>query len=632
MAITKYIQINQGDVITIPSVTFGNLPYDTSQIAPFSGAWGYDTGVSNSGSVLNLVQLYDDCMNNSGITNQVFLELSLWRTDEEMSSAYMEALIATIGAACSWLWGSMEEGGYGFIKIGQNVKTVWHQGIVFKTEDNITYYKYEISLGSVSYGGNLDRDHLSDTVITCIDKGEDMFPEIVLWASNKTYLGKNRYYLLNDGIVPDHYWTAIEADPASVYAGDASHSWALLTGSFPYRPWHVDNEHLRNTTSATFSSFSMIGGWAGREVSEEGDPFEDTTGDSDTGGNGDWNGSSESTPPSDVEDIEDDAINSGFVTLYKATKPQIQSFNDWLWTNITDSLSQQIKRILANPLEGILFIATTHLAPPTSQGTSEIKFCGIGSGVYSLTIPRQFSKYDCGNLQFKTIDGSYSETIIGDTDTFLDYQPYSKAEIYLPSIGYRELDINDLIGSTVSLCYQVDWVSGACIAQLTMNRSKRKDGDAALDTNTLYEFQGNIYTNIPISSSDWKSFYGNMLSVGGGLASALSGNIGAAAAQTASSVATQQISVQKSGNVAASYGYMGQQDIYVYITRPNPAIPINYKGFKGYTKNQRYVIGQLHGYTEVEEDSIWFDGIDGITEDEALLLKEIFSSGVYLNW
>lgn len=634
MAIVKNIQINQGDVITIPSVSLGNLPYNTQQIAPFSGAWGYDAGVSNSGSVLNLTQLYDACMNNAGISNQVFLELSIWRTEEEMSSSYMEALIAAIGGACSWLWGSMEEGGYGFIKIDQNVKTVWHQGIIFKTEDDVTYYKYEISLGSVSYGGNLDRGHLSDTVITCIDKGEDMFPEIVLWTSNKTYNGKNRYYLLNDGVVPDHYWTAVEADQASVYAGDASHSWALLTGSFPNRPWHIDNEHLRNTTNSTFSSFSMIGGWAGREVSDEDDPFSDATGDDDLGGDGDFNGTSEAGDDKNVDDISTDAINSGFVTLYKPTKPQMQSFSDWLWTNITDTLSQQIKRLLANPLDGILFIATTHLNPPSSQGNKEIKFCGIGSGIYALTIPKQFKSYDCGDFQFLTIDGSYSTKIDGDTDTFLDYQPYSKAEIYLPSIGYKELDINDVIGSTIHLNYEVDWVSGACLAQLKFTRDKRKDGDANLDHNILYEFQGNIYTNIPISASDWKSFYSNMLSVGGGLASALSGNIGLGATQAVSSIATQQVSVQKSGNVAASYGYMGQQEIRIYVTRPNPAIPANYKAYKGYQSNKYYKLGNLSGYTEIDPETFWVgtksNPADGITEEEAEMLRADLASGFYL--
>ena len=100
----------------------------------------------------------------------------------------------------------------------------------------------------------------------------------------------------------------------------------------------------------------------------------------------------------------------------------------------------------------------------------------------------------------------------------------------------------------------------------------------------------------------------------------------------ASSVMSQQVSVQKSGSIHTSYGFMGQQDIYVYVTRPNPAIPTNYKGFKGYKTNQRYTLGNLSGYTEIDTDTLWTDGkgFEGITDGEADLLKEICNTGFYL--
>ena len=632
MAITKYIQTNQGEVITIPSVhLYTDLPFITTLLpGGYGRGWGYDAGITNSGSVLNLTDLYDEALSKPAISSATFNSLVRWKTMEEMQTQEFIDLCNTVNDSIAWLWGSFTEGGYGFIHIENGIETVWHQGIVEQVNGDRTEYLYNINHAGVSYGGYIQREHVTDCVITCIDNDEIMFPDIVLWTSYMDYQGKNEYFYLEFNISELSYqWRVEPNDLASVYAGDsATGTW--LTTVYPKRPWYIDNEHIRSVSSFTYDKYYMLGGWANREVSEDGDPFKDTTDTGNKGGDGGWNGTSESTPASDVDKIETDAINSGFVTLYKPTKTIIKSFSNWLWTDITDSISTQIKRLLTNPLDGILFIATTHLLPPTSQGSSEIKFCGIGSGIHALTIPRQFSKYDCGYLKYVNIDGSYSETIEGDTDTFLDYQPYSKAEIYIPCIGYKELDVNDIIGSKIHLVLSVDWVSGAMLAQLEISRNKRKNGDAELKENTLYEYQGNIYTNLPISASDWKSFYTNILNIGGGLASALSGNIGQGIGQAVSSIATQQVSVQKSGNVAASYGYMGQQGIYMYLTRPNPAIPVNYKAFKGYSTNQRYNLGDLQGYTEIESETLWINKFNGITESEADMLKEICGSGFYL--
>lgn len=631
MAITKYIELNSGGVITLSSAhLWDNLPYGVTYLPNGRKGWGYDAGVSNISSPFDLTGLYDEAVSKIGISEEIWRSFALTSyTLEEITSESFQVLQDAVNGAISWLWGSMEDGGLGFVNVGGNIDCIFHQGIITVNDGGVTKYRYFISRGGIG-NGHIDRSKIDNVVITLVDEGENRFPDIVIWCSHKDGVG-NIYFQLDwtDPLSPT--WYPHPAELASSYTNNCNMDWAPIYGSYPHKPWFQDNLSIYLISSSdTYDDFYMLGGFSGHDVTDDNDPFQDTTDTNNDGGNGGWGGSSESTPASDVDQIDTDAINSGFVTLYKATKPTIKSFCNWLWTDITDSIATQIKRLMTNPLDGILFIATTHLLPPTSQGSSEIKFCGIGSGVYSLTVPRQFSKFDCGYLQYVTNNGSYSETIQGDTDTFLDYQPYSKAEIYIPCIGYKELDVNDIIGSKIHLVLSVDWVSGAMLAQLEISRNKRKNGDAELNANTLYEYQGNIYTNLPISASDWKAFYSNVLQVAGGLASALSGNVGQGISQAVSSIATQQVSVQKSGNVSASYGYMGQQGIYMYLTRPNPAIPINYKGFEGYQTNQRYVLKELSGYTEIDDSTLWVDKFNGITETEAEMLREITRTGFYL--
>ena len=645
MAITKYILTNSNDVITIASVDLkiGNLPYDTNQLPDgLNRDWCYDPGVSNAASAMNLGQLWDECNGKPLISGSAFNTFLNWRTAEDMASDVFISLKNSVENAMSYLWGNMNDGGYGFIHTDGGIMTFWHCGIAKRVNGGVDQYSYAISLGGVSHGGNIPKTYVIDCVLTCVNNGGGRFPDMVLWCSNKTYSGSNKYFKLFSNPIgsPAFYWDDIDEDLASVYTAQPNYSSALLVDPFPTRPWYIDNAYSRTYCYYDYADLYIIGGWAGREVESEEDPFGDTTGDDDMGGDGDWNGSGEEMPAADMDDISDDAINSGFVTLYKATKSQIRSFNDWIWTDITDNLSQQIKRVISSPMEAILFVALTHLAPPTSESTSEIKFCGISTGISALTIPKQHKTYDCGYLNFKNTYGDPLDYVKGDTDTFLDYQPYSKAEIYIPGIGFKELDVNDIIGSRLHLKLNVDWVSGSMLASLEVSRDKRKDGDGTLINDVLYEFQGNIYTILPLAASDWKSFYSNVISGIGGLGSMLSGNvagIASGAAQTASNVMSQQVSIQKSGTVSSAYSFMAQENIGIYITRPNPAIPIDipnyggFKSFKGYVRNQTYNLSQLSGYTEIEEDTLWINSDFGdITEEEAQMLRDICGSGFYL--
>lgn len=634
MAVTKNLTTNDGQIITMSSVYLdSHLNGGSSYLPDGARAWVYERGVSNPSTALNLQAYYDDANSKTGVSAANITYVAQYHTEEVVESDAFQSVLRSIDSSMSWIWGNIENGGLGIIKVDGYIRVLQFAGIV----SNSSGIRYSMVANGNHNDNDVKRRMLENCVICLTDIEEGKTPNIIIFLtddeSSSTYYTNMEYNVL-DG---QHY-TPTFINSASALCGVCtwgSYLAGLATKYYPDRGWWVDTAYVRFTNQVQYDEMIGLGLFNGQEIDPEDDPFADSEGTDDLGGDGDFYGGSESTPAGDTSEISTDAINSGFVTLYNPTKTQMQSFNDWLWTSIDDNLSQQIKRLMIAPLEAILFIAETHLNPPTTESTSEIKFCGIGSGVYSLTIPKQFKTYDCGSLQYKTADGGYSTTVKGDTDMFLDYQPYSRAEIYIPTIGYKEIDINDLIGSEVSLTISVDWVSGATLASLTFNREKRKAGDAALNNNTIYEFEGNAYTLLPISASDWKSFYSNVLGGISSLGSMLSGTpqaILSGAANMASSVMSQQVSVQKSGSINTSYGFMAQQDVYLYVTRPNPAIPTNYKGFKGYKTNQRYSLESLSGYTEIDTDTLWTDGkgFEGITDGEAALLKEICNTGFYL--
>lgn len=633
MAMTKRISTNGDQIVTMSSVYLdSDLNGNANFLPDGDRAWCYDRGVLVPSGVCNLQQFYDDCIARVSVSSSIFLTIRQYHTQEEVNSPEFQGYLSAINNATEWLWGNIENGGLGFCKVDGYVRLLQFAGIV----SNSNGISYRMVANGVGNTNDVPRSMLDNCVICLTDVSDTHTPNIIMWVTNhndtSSYYTSMSHNILNGMVYAANYSNVASVLTANCNWGSFINP-ALQTLYYPERGWFVDTANVSFSDTVNYSEMIGLGLFNGQEVDEDGEPYNNTDITSPNGGGGDWNSGSESNPASDMDEISSDAINSGFVTLYTPTKANIIAFNDWLWTSITDTLSQQIKRLFTNPMEALLFIAQCHIVPPQSESTSEIKFCGIGSNIYATTITKQFKTYDCGHLICDNVDGTSSQIFPSDTNSFMDYQPYSKAEIYLPCIGYKELDINDVMKSDISLKYQIDWVSGSCLAQLEFNRSTRRTGDAGLNNNTLYEFQGNVYTNLPLSASDWKSFYSNLIGGVGGLASMLSGSpqgIASGAANIINAVASQQVSVQKSGSVSSSFGYMGQQDIKVFLTRPVLARPEHFGGFKGYQSNIYRTLSGCKGYVELDTSGLWVDKFDGITAAEADMLTNICASGFYI--
>ena len=287
-----------------------------------------------------------------------------------------------------------------------------------------------------------------------------------------------------------------------------------------------------------------------------------------------------------------------------------------MWTDITDNISQQIKRLIANPLDAVLFIAMCHFHPPTTGIGSVIKYCGISSGVSALLVQPQYFTVDCGTV---TVGESFTN--------FLDYNPYSKAHIYLPYVGINAIDINDIMRSSVHVEYIIDLITGSALAQVKCTRAERREGDAEFKA-VLYEFPCNVYEQLPLTGSDRRAAVGNMISLISGAVGVATGN-GAGLGAMASAVASQQVSVVRSGSATGNYGYQGSQKPYLILERPLENVPLNFPMMKGLVCNITYKLGNVRGYTEVDVDSWRSDAVMG-TDDEMQEIKDLLNKGVFL--
>jgi hypothetical protein len=536
-----------------------------------------------------------------------------------------------------WIWGnSLDSGGVYIRRVSSNtIRLGGISGLVKRTQFTPNKYQY-IGLQSDEYNINSitdacflytnDDDTLGSNfpVINLMTTAEMRYYSGSTPGQPQTYLG---YYVYVIGGYYDYNDMYSTYDPTRyiTYHGIPANSpdcyWQTNGYGAPHRVLQTLCPHIELDDNTIWMSGEP---WGGQR--NEGDDENDDAGTSaESGGGGEYPSETSHVDTPDASSMTTNVINSGFVTLFNPTLAQVKSFNDFLFTNIDDQISQQLKRLWTNPLDYVLFIALAHFTPPSTLD-DEITFAGLGSGVNAHKISNQFYNLSCGTVN-----------IPGDTQTFQDYNNFTKVSIYLPYAGIKQLSADDIIGSTVNVTYNIDMLTGNALITIHCNRNVRREkGDAQLD-DVIYTFNCNVYETIPLTGTDWRGFYNSVINLATGIGSIAAGGatgnpaaIGSGLGNIAQSIMSEKVNVETSGNMSASYGYMGVQYPYIILERPVTANPLNYRAFKGQVLNMHYKLANLKGYTEIEADTLWIDGFNGITESESQMLKQITSSGFYL--
>lgn len=336
------------------------------------------------------------------------------------------------------------------------------------------------------------------------------------------------------------------------------------------------------------------------------DPYQEGGGASGSGGGtGSFDGTGDAISVPAVPTLG--ATNTGLVTLYNPTLAQVQSLANYMWS---DSFSlDSFKKLFADPMDAILGLTIVPVAVPDGS-VQNIKVGNIDTGISMTLAGSQYVTVDCGSLAVNEYWGAY-----------LDYSPYTKAEIYLPYIGMHTLSADDIMGKTVSVKYNVDILSGSCIAFVSC-------GDSV-----LYTFSGACAQNLPITGNDFAQNFAGALTLCTSTAALAAGvaSGGALAAPAAgmvsSAIQATKGNVQRSGSIGGTAGMLGVQVPYLVLTRPRQCVPANQNTYQGYPAFITEDLADLSGYTEVE--SIQLENCTA-TDSEIDEIKALLAAGVLL--
>lgn len=297
------------------------------------------------------------------------------------------------------------------------------------------------------------------------------------------------------------------------------------------------------------------------------------------------------------EPIEVEAAPTLFVgQLFRAYRLNAVALSELSAFLISNEFIDSIKKIYAAPMDYL----TSLIAIPYSgfSATSEtIKIGNVETSITADRISNFIADFDCGEIELK----EYFQA-------FLDYSPYTTVTVYLPFIGYTQINVDAFQNDVIKVKYRIDCLTGACVAFISNSKG------------LIATREGNCAYHIPLRSSDYSQFMSGMLNT---VARASTGNIPGMIAGGAETLrGFMKPTVSGSGSLGANTGVLSNRTPYIIIERPRISVPKSYGSTLGYASQITAKLGDLTGYTQVEQIHLNMSASDEEKQRIERLLKE----------
>lgn len=170
-----------------------------------------------------------------------------------------------------------------------------------------------------------------------------------------------------------------------------------------------------------------------------------------------------------------------FFTIYEPTNANMKKINDAIFINAADGTT-------INVLQYFSSYKKFYCKIPVA-GYKQLKGGAYDFGEQAPYVKEHTIVIDCGSVE-----------IPEQNQSLLDYSPFSRLTIYLPFIGFQELDDKLVVGHTLKVQYVVDVLSGRCLAQLYVDSTDLQSCFA--------EYGGTIAADEIFGSDSGYDYYG----------------------------------------------------------------------------------------------------------------------------
>lgn len=250
-----------------------------------------------------------------------------------------------------------------------------------------------------------------------------------------------------------------------------------------------------------------------------------------------------------------------FFTIYEPTNENMQKINDAIFINAADGTTINVQQYFSSYKK---FYCKIPVA-----GYKQLKGGRYDFGEQAPYVKEHTIVVDCGSVE---IPEQYQ--------SLLDYSPFSRLTIYLPFVGFQELDDKLVVGHTLKVQYTVDVLSGRCLAQLYVDSTDLQSCFA--------EYGGTIAADEIFGTDNGYNYYG----------------------------AYELMTTMQLGELSCY--------VLIHTKMPLEGDIVNYKGLP---TNEIVKVGDVTGF--VKYSSIHVDGMTA-TDSEKSEIESLLMSGIFV--
>lgn len=295
-----------------------------------------------------------------------------------------------------------------------------------------------------------------------------------------------------------------------------------------------------------------------------------------------------------ADDSTDISVSGEVCKTYKIEQIELKKLSQFLWSS---NFFDNILLVNNSPIENIISLKAL-IGTVTTTGTSQALSLGNVTTTANAIPCNESITINVGNI---TLPRKYNN--------FLDFEPYTKVQIYLPFYGCAMLDSSLVIGRTITIKYIIDVITATAKIKIIH------------DNKTLYEFKTTCGSDLPITSSNRASVEMGYLSSGVGMGvSIASGNVLGGLA-SGLSMAQSQYHSTTSGNVSGVLNFHDSRMVTVLVDRPVYTELRNFNKTHGRVCNLSKTLRDLRGFTKCAENvQIPFNCLD---EERSIIIEQL---------
>ena len=300
-----------------------------------------------------------------------------------------------------------------------------------------------------------------------------------------------------------------------------------------------------------------------------------------------------------------------------------------LLTELQDpDFTGDVSKLFSDPIDNIISLVVF----PFDVKQSSTTWAGQTDESLLISIVETLTATGCflGNLPMPIIDLG-SKAITRTFNNFLDFAPYTSIELYLPFIGFVDLDVNVVMGRTINIKYVVDLHSGKCTAYVTYTENNTEVIVLVRD--------GQCGMTVQIAGGSGSEIARNLLRFGTGavtgaasaaMGGTATGALGLVGSTAGSALEAGHIKIHKSGTTSPLTSAYAPTNCFLIYTRPVVAQPTSYGHTYGFPSGKTKTLSTLSGYTVVDKVHVEGSGFEHATRDEVDEISRLLKSGVIL--